>query len=75
MACRRAIVFRHADALGNAPAHALFERIRIGRNIDGEFRRIDGRLDNYAPARQFSDYMIEIDRTDLPKGVEIIDWV
>lgn len=73
MATRKLVVFRHGNALGNAPAHALFERVRIGRNIDGEFREIDRRLDNQPPARSFSDYIIEIDREDLPDGVEILE--
>jgi CRISPR-associated protein Csd2 len=75
MAMRKAIAFKHANPLGNAPAHALFERVRVGRNVDGEFRKIDRRLDNLPPAREFSDYMIEIDRDGLPEGVEIIEWV
>jgi CRISPR-associated protein Csd2 len=75
MTCRRAIVFKHASPLGNAPAHVLFERVRIGRNIDGGFRSINRRLDNYPPAREFSDYVVEVDREDLPQGVEIVDWV
>src|SRR5262249_837012 len=70
MATRKAIAFKHANLLGNAPAHALFERVKIGRNIDGEFRTIDRRLDNHPPARQFSDYIVEIDRDGLPTGVE-----
>lgn len=75
MATRKAIAFKHAKALGNAPAHALFEGVRIGRNIDGEFRTIDRRLDNHPPARRFSDYIVEIDRDRLPDGVEIIEWL
>jgi CRISPR-associated protein Csd2 len=75
MATRKAIAFKHANALGDAPAHALFERVRIGRNIVGDFRAIDSRLDNYPPARQFSDYIVQIDRDALPKGVEIIEWL
>jgi CRISPR-associated protein Csd2 len=75
MATRKAIVFKHANALGKAPAHALFERVRVGRNIDGEFRTIDRRLDNQPPARQFSDYIVEIDRNGLPDGVDIIEWL
>jgi CRISPR-associated protein Csd2 len=74
MATRRAIAFKHESALGNAPAHELFERVVIGRNIDGEFRSIDRKLDNYLPARSFSDYSIQIDRKGLPGGVEIIEW-
>ena len=75
MAMRKAIAFKHESALGNAAAHALFERVKIGRNIDGEFRAIDRRLDNHPPARQFSDYIVEINRDELPKGVEIIEWL
>lgn len=74
MASRKLIIFKHASALGNAPAHKLFERIRIGRDIDGRFRAVDDRgIDNYPPARKFLDYRIEIDRTNLPEGVEIIE--
>ena len=74
MATRKLIVFRHESALGNAPAHELFERIRIGRNLGGEFREIgDSRLDNRPPARKFSDYSVEIDRDGLPGGVEILE--
>lgn len=75
MAMRKAIVFKHANALGNAPAHALFDRVKVGRSVDGEFRKIDRRLDNLPPAREFADYKIEIDRHGLPDGVEIIEWV
>lgn len=75
MSTRRLTVFQHANALGNAPAQALFERVRVGRNIDGAFRAIDRRLDNYPPARAFSDYAIEIDRDNLPEGVKIIERV
>lgn len=71
MATRKLIVFKHGNALGNAPAHALFDRIRIGRNVDGAFRVIDQRLDNLPPARAFSDYIVTIDRDNLPEGLEI----
>ncbi|EXL06705.1 type I-C CRISPR-associated protein Cas7/Csd2 [Aquamicrobium defluvii] len=73
MATRKLVVFKHENELGNAPAHTLFERVRIGRNIDGEFREIDSRLDNQPPARSFADYVVEIDRDNLPAGVEIIE--
>lgn len=73
MATRKLVAFKHDNALGNAPAHALFERIRIGRNVDGEFRVIDQRLDNLPPARAFSDYIVAIDRDGLPEGVEILE--
>ena len=74
MASRKLIVFKHGSSLGNAPAHALFERVRIGRNVDGEFRDVGDRgIDNAPPARKFSDYVVEIDRANLPEGVGIIE--
>ncbi|MBB2972942.1 type I-C CRISPR-associated protein Cas7/Csd2 [Mesorhizobium sp. RMAD-H1] len=73
MASRKLIVFKHRNPLGDAPAGKLFDLVRIGRNIDGEFREIDARLDNLPPARKFSDYMITIDRENLPAGVDIIE--
>ncbi|MBD1549415.1 type I-C CRISPR-associated protein Cas7/Csd2 [Roseibium aggregatum] len=76
MASRKLIVFKHANALGNAPAHQLFDLVRIGRNIDGEFRPVDDkRIGNEPPARKFSDYIVEIDRANSPEGVEIIEKV
>ena len=76
MTTRRLILFRHENVLGNAAAHSLFDRVKIGRNVDGEFRPVDDRgLGNLAPARRFSDYVVEIDRADLPAGVEILDVV
>ncbi|MFD1695553.1 type I-C CRISPR-associated protein Cas7/Csd2 [Roseibium aestuarii] len=74
MATRKLVVFKHANALGNAPAHKLFDLVRIGRNVDGEFRAVDDkRIGNEPPARKFSDYIIEIDRDNCPEGVEIIE--
>lgn len=74
MASRKLILFKHASALGSAPAHALFDRVKVGRHVDGAFREIDDPgLDNLLPARKFDDYAITIDRDDLPDGVEIIE--
>jgi CRISPR-associated protein Csd2 len=74
MASRKVLIFKHASALGNAPAHALFDLVQIGRNVDGEFRDIgDKRIDNEPPARNFSDYIISIDRSAIPDGVELIE--
>lgn len=75
MAMRKVVAFKHANPLGNAPAHELFDRVKVGRNVDGEFRKIDRRLDNLPPAREFADYKIEIDRNGLPDDVEIVEWV
>lgn len=76
MSTCRLIAFRHANPLGNAPVKRLFERVRVGRNDDGAFRPIGDRgFDNAPPARSFADYMVEVDRADVPEGVEIIDLV
>lgn len=74
MTARKLIVFRHGNALGNAPAHRLFDLVQVGRNVDGEFRALDDRgLGNLPPARKFSDYTVSIDRQDLPESVEILE--
>ncbi len=59
MTTRGLHVFEHASILGNAPAHALFDRVRVAKK--------DGVL---AP-RAFSDYRLEIDAADLPAGVTL----
>lgn len=73
MTSRRLIVFKHDNPLGNAKAHDLFDRVRVRRMIDGEVHPIDGRLNNYPPARRYADYDVEVDRSDLPDGVEILE--
>jgi len=49
MSTRKLIVFKHKDALGNAPAHQLFERVQIKRK------------DESKPARAYSDYDVTLD--------------
>ena len=74
MASRRVITFKHSSALGNAPAHVLFDRVVVQRRFRGDLYALDDeRLDNAPPARRFEDYEIMINRDDLPQGVEIID--
>jgi CRISPR-associated protein Csd2 len=60
MATRGLIVFRHDTALGNAPAHKLFELIQVKRKTDTAM-----------PAREFGDYEITIDRAQIPAGVTL----
>lgn len=60
MAARKLIVFEHEHPMGNAPAHVLFDKVRVSR-VDGQAS---------TPARSFVDYKIEIDR-DLPAGVSV----
>ena len=74
MASRRIVAFKHESALGNAPAHKLFERIVVGRKFRNElYPPRDERLDNAPPARCYEDYDVSVRRDDLPAGVDIID--
>lgn len=63
MNTRKLIVFKHSTALGNAPAYKLFDRVQC--------KLVNDQL----PARSFSDYLITIDRENLPEGVEILEIV
>jgi CRISPR-associated protein Csd2 len=74
MTARRGIAFKHASSLGNAPAHVLFDRVKIRRHSNGDVYEIgDKRLDNTPPARRYEDYEVSMDRDDLPEGIEIVD--
>ena len=74
MAARKLIVFRHASALGNAPAHALFDRVKTRRVHAGSSQEIGAtETDNWPAARRWEDYEIVVDRDDLPEAIEIIE--
>lgn len=62
MATRAIIAFRHDSDLGNAPAHALFDRVEVTRK--------SGLGDG--PTRRFDDYSVAIDETALPPGVAMM---
>jgi CRISPR-associated protein Csd2 len=59
MTTRALYVFEHESALGNAPAHRLFERVAINRR------------DESRPARAFGDYDVRFNEVDLPNGVRV----
>jgi CRISPR-associated protein Csd2 len=56
------LVFKHASALGNAPARKLFELVEVKRKSEG-------------PARDFSDYEVTVNEDQLPDGVELIKYL
>lgn len=58
MSVRGLYIFRHSNALGNAPAHQLFDSISVSRQSEG-------------PARSFSDYSVTVDESLLPEGIEL----
>lgn len=61
MAARKLIVFEHENAMGNAPAHALFDAVKVQRAEGNEDR----------PARHFADYRVSVDAEAMPKGVSV----
>ncbi len=74
MATRKLIIFRHASALGNAPAQTLFDRVTVHRQHQGSIQPIgSAAIDNWPPARAWSDYHVTIDRDNLPAEIEIIE--
>jgi CRISPR-associated protein Csd2 len=72
MTARKLIVFEHESDLGNAPAHKLFERVTIGRRVDGRAMTIaEAAKSGAPPAREFADYEIRIDEAALPSGIRL----
>jgi CRISPR-associated protein Csd2 len=59
MSARGLYVFKHKDALGNAPAHKLFEAVTVARK-EGE-----------GPARSFGDYEVSVDESAIPDSVTL----
>lgn len=72
MVARELVVFKHGSALGNAPAHRLFERVTIKRVFEGK-DYVPGSGRGLPPARAYTDYKVYFDNADLPSGVEVID--
>lgn len=62
MAARKLIVFKHESALGNAPAHKLFDLVKVKKCSTAD-----------VPARSFADYAVSIDYSARPDSVEIIE--
>ena len=74
MTTRGLIVFKHRNALGNAPAHKLFDRVQVRRFVNGGVQETDPLgLNGLAPARTFRDYTIEIDRHGLTEDVQVME--
>jgi CRISPR-associated protein Csd2 len=61
MAAQKLVVFKHDSELGNAPAHKLFELVKVEKN-SGD-----------APPRSFADYDVTIGTA--PAGVELIEML
>ena len=66
MTLREVYIFTHDNPRGNAPAHKLLERVSVDRaEVKG------GNGTEPPPAREFADYTLGVDETDLPPGVTL----
>lgn len=63
MNTRKLIVFKHNTALGNAPAHQLFDAVKVEK------------INQDKPSRSFDDYRVTIDKSKIPAEVELIEMV
>ncbi len=63
MALRGLYVFSHDKALGNAPAHELFDRVSV--------RKRDG----VRAPREFADYVVTVDDSGMPEGITLTTLV
>lgn len=57
MAVRELIVFKHDSELGNAPAHKLFDAVKVSR------------VDPDGVPRSYADYAVDVDLAAIPEGV------
>lgn len=63
MSSRKLYVFEHESALGNAPAHQLFDLIKIERS------------DESKPPRDFADYKVSVEKDHLPPGISLHEMI
>ena len=61
MATRKLLVFKHESNMGNAPAHALFDRVQAVLK------------DGVTAPRSFADYDVSVNEENLPSGVSILE--
>ncbi|MBF0144383.1 MAG: type I-C CRISPR-associated protein Cas7/Csd2 [Magnetococcales bacterium] len=59
MAARSLLLFRHASAMGEAPAHALFDRVQVALREPGKL------------ARTFADYTVTFDGQQLDQVLAV----
>lgn len=63
MTVRKLIVFQHESDLGNAPAHKLFEVVKVTRKPEAN------------PPRSFDDYNVNINHAEIPDSISLIEKV
>ena len=60
MAVRKLLIFKHADELGNAPAHKLFELVTVAKKT------------GTVTPRNYTDYEVTVN-TNIPAGITLIE--
>ncbi|GAB6178764.1 type I-C CRISPR-associated protein Cas7/Csd2 [Desulfotomaculum defluvii] len=61
MGTRKLFIFEHSSKMGDAPVQKLFDAITVKRK------------DESKPARDFSDYLITVEKDKIPQGVILIE--
>jgi CRISPR-associated protein Csd2 len=61
MGTRKLLIFEHASKMGNAPVQKLFDTITVKRK------------DETKPARDFSDYVVSVNKDQIPQSVTLIE--
>jgi CRISPR-associated protein Csd2 len=63
MAVRELIVFKHDSIMGNTPSYKLFDTVTVERR------------DKNQPARNYSDYVVNVNTGAIPEGVSCIRMI
>jgi CRISPR-associated protein Csd2 len=61
MSSRRIVIFEHSSLMGNKSAQELFDRVKAGRCTDAQ-----------KPARDFSDYQVTLDGSELKEFKTVV---
>lgn len=62
MAVRELIVFKHESELGSAPAHTLFDGVKVARK------------ENVPVGRSYDDYLVSVP-AEMPSGVQLLRMI
>lgn len=61
MGTRKLIIFEHSSKMGDVSVQKLFDLVKVKR------------IDESKPARDFSDYIVSVDKDDIPQSVKLIE--
>ena len=61
MGTRKLVIFERQSIMGDAKVQDLFDAVTVTRNL------------NDGPARDYSDYIVQIDREAIPDTIKVIE--